>query len=339
MEVLILAGNCNTKLKLLCLYTILEELTDEDHPITVNEIITELAKHGITAERKSIYSDIKLLEEYGMDICRVTHSRKHGYFLANRLFEVSELKLLIDAIQSARFITRKKTRELIKKFESLTSKNLSKNLHKHVFVNNRLKYDNEEIFYNIDKLHRAISNNKKISFKYYSYNIDKKRVMKRNGLSYIVNPYAMTWYDDNYYLIGNMDKWDDLAHFRVDRICGLEVLDECAKSFEKVSLYKNIFNTADYSKKIYYMFSGEVEKVRIRFSNGAINSVLDRFGMDTSVMKDGDEYFIVTAEIVPSDGFISWLYIFGEDAEVLSPESLREKVKHNINSIKRVYDI
>lgn len=331
-----MAGSSNQKLKLLYLMKIFMEQTDEDHPLAVAELISELSKQGIAAERKSIYNDLSLLQDYGLDICKV-HSKTHGYFLGNREFELPELRLLVDAVQSARFITPRKSKELVQKLERLTSINLSKNLHRQVYIEDRIKCTNEEVYYTIDKLHTAISTNRQVSFQYYEYDLNKNRRLRNGGMEYVISPYAMTWFDDHYYLVGNMEKWNDLSHFRIDRMCSVSITDKPRRDFEEVSQYKNSFNTADYSKKLYSMFPGESEKIQIRFARHLVNAVLDRFGMDVSIVPEDDYHFIVTAEVIPSEGFISWLFIFGNDAEVLSPQTLRDKIKERIDKVRSIY--
>ncbi len=323
------------KLKILYILRILLEKSDDEHWLSVTNIIFELDKLGIKAERKSIYEDLKILQEYGIDVCRV-RSKVHGYYIGERDFQLPELRLLVDAVQSAKFITPKKSKELIEKLEHLTSVNLYKRIHEQTFINDRLKCLNEEIYYNIDKIHTAIINNKKISFNYYDYNLDKQRYLRGGGKKYNISPYAMIWYDDDYYLVGNYSKYENLSHYRIDRICNVDVINEDRRDFSTVSSYKNYFNAADYAKKIYSAFPGKIEKLRIRFRSDLINAVLDRFGMDVPIIKEDNTFTIIT-EAVVSEGFLSWIFIFGNGAEILEPYDVREKVKQRINSIIEIY--
>ncbi len=331
-----MAGSNQLKLKLLYLKKILSEQTDEDNPLSANELVEKLNLYGIIAERKSIYADIKLLEEFGLDICR-SFSKKRGYFIGTHDFELPELRLLVDAIQSARFITQKKSRELIKKIERLTSKNQAKNLERQIFIEDRLKCQNEEIYYNIDKIHQAISISKKISFQYYQYDINKDKKLKDSGKLYIISPYAMTWFDDHYYLVGNNDRYNNLSHYRIDRMCNIIITEQGVRNFTEVSDYKYYFNTADYSKRLYNMFPGETEKVKIKFKNHLINAVLDRFGMDVTITKENEGEFCVIADLVVSDGFLAWLLIFGEDAKIIAPDNLIKKMQDKIRKIYALY--
>ena len=198
----VLAGNINQKLKLLYLMKILIEQTDAENSLTIRDIIDELWKYEIRSERKSIYKDIKLLQQFGLDIiCK--KSITFSYYIGNRDFELPELKLLVDAVQSSNFITKKKSNDLIKKIENLTSRHLAKQLHRQVFISDRVKAINETIYYNVDTLHNAITQNLQVSFKYFEYTIDKKKQYRKNGEDYIVSPYALSWVDDNYYLISH----------------------------------------------------------------------------------------------------------------------------------------
>lgn len=331
-----MSGSSHIKLKFLYILKILNEKSDEENPISMKELIEELNKYGINAERKSIYSDIKLLQDYGIDICKVSGG-KYGYFIDNRDFEIPELKLMIDAVQVARFITPKKSRELIKKIQNLTSSNYAKKLESQVFIDERIKYQNEEIYYIIDRIQTAIMNNRMISFKYYQYNMNKERVYKRNGNDYNVNPYALSYLNGHYYLIGNYNKYNDISHYRIDRICNVNILDEKRRSFSEISSYNNYFNIADYDKKVYGAFSGTTEDVVLRFHNSLLDVVIDEFGRDISIIKDGDEYFKIRTKVITSNGFISWLFAFWDEVEVLEPTSLREKVKGTLKNMNDIY--
>lgn len=331
-----MAGSSQIKLKMLYLLKILYEQSDEEKPLNINEIINELNKYGINAERKSIYNDLNLLEDFGIDICRI-QGKSYGYFIGSREFELAELRLLIDAVQSAKFITSKKSKELIKKIGALTSENNARRLETQVFIHDRIKYDNEGIYYNVDKIYNAITENKMISFKYCKYDLNKNREWRNGGMEYLVNPYALTWSDDNYYLIGNYYKYDDISHYRIDRIDSVTILDKSRRSFMELVDYKHYFNTGDYSKKIYNMFSGELEAVDIRFKDYLIDAVIDRFGVNVTLLKQDEESFIVHTEAVISDGFISWLLIFGDGVEVIKPKVLRDMIKEKVEGIIKLY--
>ncbi|MCL2392731.1 MAG: transcriptional regulator [Oscillospiraceae bacterium] len=308
------------KLKLLYLKQILLFQTDENHKLTVNELIKELAKCGISAERKTIYDDIEALRQYGLDIV-TDKSKINSYYIGSRDFELPELKLLADAVQSSKFITEKKSLGLIKKLEGLASAHEAGLLQRQVFIQNRVKSMNESIYYSVDSLHEAISEGKKISFKYFDYDIQKKRVLRKGGEPYIVSPVALTWNDENYYLIAHANDLDGFKHFRVDRMSDVQKRDEVRSADVKN------FNPADYSKKVFGMFGGEDTNVKLRVHNRLIGAVIDRFGKDVIMVADGQEHFMVNVSVARSPVFFGWLFQFGELCEVLSPQSLKDELK------------
>jgi predicted DNA-binding transcriptional regulator YafY len=310
---------------------ILMEKTDEHHPITVNEIIEELAKYDISAERKSIYSDIELLTSFGIDII-CEKGRANKYFVGSRDFELPELKLLVDAVQSSKFITHKKSEELIKKIEKLTSIHEAKELHRQVIVADRVKTMNESIYYNIDEIHKAIQQNKQVRFKYFDYNLDKQIEYRRDGEWYYASPYALTWSDDNYYMIAYYERYNDISNFRVDRMAAIQMVKEERIMCEDTEN----FNVADYSKKFFRMFSGEMETVKLQFDNSLINVVIDRFGRDIVINKQDDDHFTITADVVATNTFLGWLFMFGDKVKILSPKHLINDMK---NIAKRVVDL
>jgi predicted DNA-binding transcriptional regulator YafY len=326
-----MTSTSNLKIKPLYIMKILMEKTDEHHPITVNEIIEELAKYDISAERKSIYSDIELLTSFGIDII-CEKGRANKYFVGSRDFELPELKLLVDAVQSSKFITHKKSEELIKKIEKLTSIHEAKELHRQVIVADRVKTMNESIYYNIDEIHKAIQQNKQIRFKYFDYNLDKQIEYRRDGEWYYASPYALTWSDDNYYMIAYYERYNGISNFRVDRMAAIEMVEEDRIMCEDTK----DFNVADYSKRIFRMFSGETETVKLQFDNSLINVVIDRFGKDIVINRQDDDHFIITVDVVATNTFLGWLFMFGEKVKILSPEHLINDMK---TIAKRVADL
>ena len=326
-----MTSTSNLKIKPLYIMKILMEKTDEHHPITVNEIIEELAKYDISAERKSIYSDIELLTSFGIDII-CEKGRANKYFVGSRDFELPELKLLVDAVQSSKFITHKKSEELIKKIEKLTSIHEAKELHRQVIVADRVKTMNESIYYNIDEIHKAIQQNKQVRFKYFDYNLDKQIEYRRDGEWYYASPYALTWSDDNYYMIAYYERYNDISNFRVDRMAAIQMVKEERIMCEDTEN----FNVADYSKKFFRMFSGEMETVKLQFDNSLINVVIDRFGRDIVINKQDDDHFTITADVVATNTFLGWLFMFGDKVKILSPKHLINDMK---NIAKRVVDL
>ena len=220
-----MAKSSNQKLKLLYLLKMLNEKTDENNTMTINDMIAELKLYGITAERKSIYDDLEALRNYGLDI-GMRKTKTTDYYVASRVFELPELKLLVDAVQCSKFVTHKKSNDLIKKIESLASRKQAQSLQRQVFVTNRVKTINESIYYNVDSLHLAIAQNKKVTFKYFDYDIRKEKVFRKNGGKYTVSPYGLSWDDENYYLITFSTKYNGFTHYRVDRMSDIDLTEE-----------------------------------------------------------------------------------------------------------------
>lgn len=305
------------KLKLFYLMKILLEKTDEEHTITVPEMIAELGKLGISAERKSVYDDLEYLKLFGLDVCS-RKTRTHDYFIGSREFELPELKLLVDSVQSSKFITHKKSMELISKIEKLTSEANAKKLHRQVFVTNRVKTFNETIYYNVDRIHDAIAANKQITFKYYDLDVDRKKVYRKNGDRYVESPVALTWDDENYYLITYKEKYDDYAHYRVDKMECIEISED-----DRI-LSDETFDLSAYSKTTFAMFGGEETEVSIKFENELVGVVFDRFGTDVRIIKADEEHFICTVKVAVSPHFLSWIFSFGKRAKILSPDYVVE---------------
>lgn len=311
---------------------ILMEQTDEQHPMTVNELIEELTKYDITAERKSIYTDIELLIEFGLDIICLK-GRANQYFIGARDFELPELKLLVDAVQSSRFITYKKSEHLISKLERLASVHEAKQLHRHVVVSDQIKTLNENIYYNVDEINKAIQEDKQVRFKYFDYSLDKEVEYRKNGEWYYASPYALMWDDDNYYMVAYYEKYQDISNFRVDRMENIETLD-----VEQIKIDCDMgFNVADYSKKMFRMFSGETDKVKLRFDNSLINVVLDRFGKGIEIIKCDNDSFTIEVEIVVTNTFLSWIFMFGDKGRILEPIFLKEKMRAMALDLMRIY--
>ncbi len=322
------------KLKLLYIKRILEEKTDENHMITVPQIIEELERYGISAERKSIYDDLEALRIFGLDIESVK-TKTTGYYIASREFELPELKLLADAVASSKFITEKKSSELIHKIESLASTYEAKQLQRQVCVMGRVKTINEKIYYNVDTIHQAIAQNKQISFHYFEYTLDKSIRYRNNGEKYILSPLALSWEDENYYLIAYYEKHSNLTHFRVDKMDCVEILDKKRLSLPD----QKEWNAADYSKKVFNMFSGQEETLRLQFDNFLIGVVLDRFGKDVSIRKVDDDSFIVQVDAVVSPPLLGWLFSLGSNVRVLEPESLKETMRKRALDCASLYEI
>ena len=323
----------NQKLKLLYLMKILLARSDEAHPISTSELIAALASAGIAAERKAIYDDIEALRLFGVDIVSVK-GKTPGYFIAARDFELAELKLLVDAVQSSKFITRKKSDELIHKLEGLASVHQARLLQRQVYVAGRVKTMNESVYYNVDRIHSGIGGGREISFRYFDYTVEKSRRYRRDGARYVVSPWALTWNDENYYMIAFDAQADIIKHYRVDKMEDIRVLSSVRRGqdvFER-------FDTALYARRVFGMYGGEVRQVRIRFSNRFAGAALDRFGSDVALVPDGDAHFVVTAEVAVSPQFFSWIFGFGSEARILSPQPVVEQMKEQLALAAQLYD-
>lgn len=315
-----MAKTYNQKMKLLHILHVLTEKTDENHYLTAAQLIDELDKVGIRAERKSIYSDIEELTDYGYDIIHVKSRTNGGYYLAGRDFELAELKLLVDAVQASRFITKKKSSELIKKLEKLTSNYEAKSLQRQVYVTNRIKTDNESVYYNIDDIHNAILNNKKIKFQYMDWTVSKELKPRKNGQWYEVSPYALIWAEERYYLVGYSSQNGEIRHYRVDKIGKISVLDERREGMENPST----FDVATYSNKVFGMYGGEAECVTIAFPEKLIGVFIDRFGKEIDIRKRDEGYLSVRTGIVPSGQFYGWICGLGKDVKILAPQRVKD---------------
>ncbi len=327
-----MAKSANQKLKLLYITKLLMNNSDENHPVKMEQILEELNRNGISAERKSIYDDMESLRVFGLDVNHIG-GKNGGYYIGERDFELPELKLLVDSVQSSKFITEDKTYKLIKKIESLASVYDGQLLQRQVYVKNRVKSMNESIYYAVDAVSDAIAQNKKIRYKYFEYTVSKERKFRHDGAVYNVSPFALIWDDENYYMLA----WDSAAqkmkHYRVDKMYGVEVTDEAregSKEFEG-------FDMSAYTKTVFGMFGGEEVKVKLRFSNHLAGVVIDRFGKDTMLIPDGDEHFTVNVDVVPSTHFLAWVFGFGTEAEILSPESVKDEMKNKLKQLTQMY--
>lgn len=314
-----MAKSENQKLKLLVLKDFLEQTTDAEHPASISDILSHLATHNIRAERKSIYSDVQALIDYGMDI-EVLHGRGSGYYVASRQFELPELKLLVDAVQSSKFLTQRKSMSLIRKLAGLTGLHEQQLLQRQVVVSGRVKTMNESIYYNVDAIHTAIAENKMISFTYCEWGLDRKR-HPRQG-TYVASPYLLIWDDENYYLIAHSEK-HGLTHYRVDKMEHISSLPQ-ARTVLPQELRPD---PAVYSKQVFHMFSGEKMQVKLRFANDLVGVIIDRFGSDILLVPDGNNHFIFTAEVSVSPLFLGWLAGFGSRARILFPTKLIDQYK------------
>ena len=328
-----MAKGVNQKLKLLYILRILYEESDENHPISTAKLIEKLSGFGIGAERKSIYDDIIQLNDFGFDIC-TNHSRVNGgYYIGTRQFELSELKLLVDSVLASRFISLKKSRELLEKLEKTLSVNDRAALKRNVYVQNRVKTDNESIYYVINEIYGAIQENKKISFLYMDWNINKKKTARKDGQRYIISPFALTIKDENYYLIAYDDEADIIKHYRVDKIKNVQYINESRSGND---IFK-MFDIAGYTDKSFGMFSGEEETVTLRFEENFCGVIFDRFGTDISVRKEAMGYATARVRVNISKQFFGWISSLGGDVEIIAPANIRKEYIDFIDLIKKHY--
>lgn len=331
-----MASGTSQKLKLLYIVMILERYSDEEHPVSAAFIISKLNGYGISAERKAIYDDIECLTEFGYDIIK-TRIPKVGYFLAYRDFELPEVYLLEDAVRTAHFITEKKTRDLCRKLDKMLSEHqLSRNT-SGIYINTDGKTKNESIFYSIDTITRAIDNRHKIAFKYGVRRLNSNREIVTEFKDRCISPYAMTWQDDHYYLIGNYDKYDNLVHLRIDRMKSVVETDEKCRRFSEVSKYTDSFNVAEYTQSLFDMFVGERKPVHLKCAIGLLEQIVDRFGENIFVSNVTDSHFEINVECAVSHGLCSWLSGFADDIEVISPAELREMMIERAEKIYKLY--
>ena len=309
-----MSKSANQKTKLLHLCRMLLRQTDEEHPLTVPQIIEGLARLDIKAERKSIYDDLEALRQFGLDV----QSRKGkfpGWFVGNRDFELPEVKLLMDAVQSSRFITQKKSDALLRKLEGLASVHQAGQLQRQVYVAGRIKVMNESIYYNVDKLHTAIAGQKAITFKYFDYDIARNKVFRQEGKRYVVSPYGLIWNSENYYLVAFDHAHRELRHYRVDKMTEIVVTGLDREGREQ---YPD-FQLAEYGQKHFGMYSGQEMKVTLRGRRDKASLVWDRFGQDVILVPDGEEHFTVTLPVVMSPQFFGWLLGLDGSVTLIGP--------------------
>lgn len=324
-----MAKSQNQKLKLLYLIDILERKTDENHPLNTSQLIEELAKVDVSAERKSIYDDIEQLIRYGYDIMLNKSRTNGGYYMASRRFELAELKVLVDSVQASRFITPKKTRKLIGKLEQLCSVYEEKQLRRQVYVMNRIKTENEHIFYNVDLIHGAIHNNKQISFQYYEWSTNKEMKLRREGARYYVSPLGLTWDDENYYLVAFEEEKKALRHYRVDKMKAIETAEE--ERSEESGYHK--FDIASYGNKTFGMYGGTFDRVTLSFPESLIGVMIDRFGKGISLKKESDTKYCIRVDVVVSGQFFGWLTGLGKEVTIVSPDHIREQYRRFLSEI------
>lgn len=326
-----MAKSANQKLKLPVLQQFLMKYSDEDHPVSIQKMIDELERWGIKAERKSLYDDLEALRELGLDVqCR--KGRNGGWFIGEREFELAELKLLVDAVQSSKFVTRKKSDALIGKLESFAGVYQARQLQRQVYVADRVKTMNESIYYIVDELHAALGKRRAVTFRYFDYNSRKEKVFRHDGKVYTVSPCALVWESENYYLVG----WDHdhrkVRHYRVDKMANITLTDQPLQGQAAES-----FNIAGYAQKHFGMFTGTDALVKLRCREELASIVLDRFGQQAMLVPEENGYFTVTVTAVVSPQFWGWLFGLGDGVELVSPQWAMEEYVQLLEKVKSRY--
>lgn len=325
----------NQKFKLYRLAQIMLERTDEEHYISMPEIMAALSEYDVTADRKSIYNDLRDLSVFGIEVEGEPIGNRYHYHVTNRSFELPELKLLVDAIQSSKFITEKKSYALIKKLETLASKYDAQKLQRQVYVSGRIKTMNESIYYTVDAIHNAISENKKIKFQYFQWNAKKEMELRHNGAWYHISPWGLSWDDENYYLVGFDSEAGLIKHFRVDKMLRIALSNETREGREH---FKKL-DMADYARKSFGMFGGEEETVKLQVSNGLAGVIIDRFGKDVMMIPVDEDHFNVSVDVHVSRQFLGWVFSLGESVRILGPEAVVDQMKAETQRLIGQYDI
>ena len=314
----------NQKLKLSILCKIMQEETDDEHWLTLQQIINKLRNYDITAERKSLYDDFFCMNEYlGIEVIKEQVGRETYYHVGSRQFELAEVKLLIDSIQSSKFISKNKSSELIRKMKGFVSKYEADKLMRQVYVNDRVKTMNESTYYAVDAIHTAIAENKQITFKYCSWNIDKELVPRKDGALYQVSPWALAWEDENYYLVAYDSDAGKVKHYRVDKMLKMSIVEEKRLGEE---YFKN-FDMGAYALENFSMFGGEIKRVHIEFPNEKVGIFIDRFGKDIQIRKVDGTRSVIAVDVAVSSQFFGWIFSLGKDVKVTGPETVVKKMR------------
>lgn len=323
----------NQKLKLYRLAQIMLENTDDEHYITMPEIMEELGKYEVTADRKTIYADLRDLSVLGIEVEGEPIGNRYHYRVVNRPFELPELKLLVDSIQSSKFITEKKTNTLIKKLEKLVSKYDAQRLQRQVYVSGRIKTMNESIYYTVDAIHNAISENKKIKFQYFQWNVKKEMELRHGGAWYHISPWGLSWDDENYYMIGYDTEAQLIKHYRVDKMLHIRMSDESREGKEH---FKKL-DMADYAKKSFGMFRGKETSVKMLVNNSLAGVIIDRFGKDVMMIPEDADHFRVNVDVHVSKQFLGWVFSLGEAVKIIGPDEVVEQMKGEARRLMEQY--
>lgn len=323
----------NQKLKLLRLARIFTEKTDEAHPLEIRQIQELLAEEEIHADRKTLYADFEDLRRCGFDIVGQHIGKKVSYHLASRVFELAEVKLLVDSVQAAKFVTEKKSAALIRKLASLASEHEAKQLQRHVLIAGRVKTGNESILINVDRIHAAIHADKMISFRYFQWTPDKKRELRHDARVYRCSPWHLVWDDENYYLIGYDSREEGIKHYRVDKMLEIEETGESREGRKRLA----DLDIAVYSKRLFGMRGGEVKTVTLECRNEMAGVIMDRFGAETPILRCGKTHFRADVELIPGEPFFGWVIGLGGAVKLLAPEEVVQDLKSLLEKQRALY--
>ena len=328
-----MSRGANQKFKIYRLAQIMLERTDEEHYLTMPEIIAALKEYDIPADRKSLYADLKDLEILGIEVEGAQIGHRYRYHVLNHPFELPELKLLVDAIQSSKFITEKKTNALIKKLEKMVSEYDAQKLQRQVYVSGRIKTMNESIYYTVDTIHNAISENKKIEFQYYQWNVKKEMELRHNGAWYHISPWGLSWDDENYYLVGYDSEAEKIKHYRVDKMLHIRLSSENREGKE----FFNKLDMADYAKKSFGMFGGKEQTVKLLVKNNLAGVIIDRFGKNLILFPADDDHFTVNVDVHVSRQFLGWAFSLGDGIKIVGPDDVVEQMHTEIERLTEQY--
>ncbi len=317
------------KLKLVKLIELLRQESDEEHPLSTNVLCSRLAEMGYPCDRRTLSKDIAVLNDNGMEVLWKWVGKEKGYYVEDRSFSVPEIKILIDAVQAASFITEKKTAELVDKIANLGGTHKAEIIKSNLVCFNARKHHNENIYYNIDAIESAIQNHKKIIFRYFDLNADGERVYRRQGHHYVVEPVALVFNEDNYYVVVFSGRHDGTANYRVDRMDDVECIDEDI-SDRAVKLRGSM---GEYTKQAIKMYGGTPQIIRLEFDSTLVGAIYDRFGENIEMKDVGNERYSATARVQLSPTFWGWLFQFGQNIKILSPDSLREEYRQKIEKL------
>ena len=317
------------KLKILYLMQVLLEETDPAHPLNATELCNRMEdRFEYSYSRKTIYNDIERLKTYGLKIAQAK-GHGFGYYVKQRDFELPELKLLVDAVQSSKFITKDKSEELITKLEKLTSHENAKQLQRQVFIYNRIKTGNDAIYANVDAIHTAIHDNHQIGFRYCEWTVKKELARRKDGAEYIISPWALTWDDENYYLVGYDAEAGKIKHYRVDKMQEIRIVEEKRQGKE----YFEHFDLAAFARKTFGMYGGEDRNLTLEAENHLAGVIIDRFGTDVLMIPCDQDHFHVSVTVSISSQFFGWLAGIGKGIRISWPEDVREEYRAYLQEI------